>query len=107
MNLRRDLPSTPPRSSDLIGRVLRPWWALTAMALTFAACGAAEPDRFSLTTPGANTGDPNFEPLATLTPLPDAKPSPTPTPTPAAKRKPVTAAEKKVIKGWSEQLRHG
>ena len=62
-------------------------------------------------TPGANTGDPNFEPLATLTPLPNTTASPTPTPTkaktPAAKRKPVTAAEKKVIKGWSEQLRHG
>src|SRR4051794_19977005 len=84
-------------------RMIRPWWALMALALTFAACGAAEPDRLSLRTPGVNTGDPNFTPLPTMTPAA----SPTPTPTAKSKAKRVTKAEKQVIKGWSEELRHG
>src|SRR4051794_10346504 len=88
---------------------IRPWWASAAVALTVAACGA-EPDRYSLRTPGANTGDPNVAPLATTTPGASVTPTPTPTATPkpkAAKKAPVTKAEKRVIKGWSDQLRHG
>jgi hypothetical protein len=87
--------------------IIRPWWALLALALTFAACGAAEPDRLSLRTPGANTGDPNFVPLPTTTPTPSATPTPTATAKPKRKSKPVTKDEKQVIKGWSEELRHG
>src|SRR4051794_27295445 len=84
----------------------RPSWALVALGLTMAACGTAEPDRFSLRTPGANTGDPNVRPLPTTTPAPS--PTPTPTATPKkAKRKPVSPAEKRVIKGWSDSLRRG
>src|SRR4051812_26572009 len=105
MKSRRDITSAPPRSSDLKGRARRPWWALLAMALTFAACGAAEPDRFTLRTPGANTGDPNFVPLTTTTPTPSPKPTPKATATP--KLKPVTKDERQVIKGWSEELRQG
>src|SRR3954447_10528609 len=88
---------------------IRPWWASAAVALTVAACGA-EPDRYSLRTPGANTGDPNVAPLATTTPGASVTPTPTPTATPkpkAAKKAPVTKAEKRVIKGWSDELRHG
>jgi hypothetical protein len=59
-----------------------------------AACGAeAEPNRLDLRTPGANTGAP-------------VETTPVPTPTPEL-RKPVTAAEKRVIKAWSDNLRKG
>ncbi len=74
---------------------MRPWWAITALALVFGACGADEPDRFELRTPGSHPG----EPVA-------AVPA-TPTPTPTASPKPVTQAEKRVIKGWSDTLRRG
>ena len=80
----------------------RPAWALGALGLVVAACGAAEPDRFSLRTPGAVTGHWPPSPIA---------PRPTPEPTPKAqrapKKPPVTSSEKRVIKGWSDELRHG
>jgi hypothetical protein len=69
---------------------MKPSWAIAALGLTLAACGgAAEPDRFSLTTPGAHTGEGN---------------APAPLP---AEVKPVTRAERLVIKGWSDSLRQG
>jgi hypothetical protein len=83
----------------------RPSWALVALGLVFAACGVAEPDRFDQRTPGANTGEP-VVPLPTLTPAPEAtKPEATPTPTPQSKR--VTKAERRIIKAWADELRHG
>jgi hypothetical protein len=69
---------------------MKPSWAIAALGLALAACGgAAEPDRFSLTTPGAHTGE-------------GIAPAPAPT-----EVKPVTRAERMVIKGWSDSLRHG
>jgi hypothetical protein len=69
---------------------MRPSWAIAALGLALAACGgAAEPDRFTLTTPGAHTGEPI---------VPEATPEP---------KRPVTRAERMVIKGWSESLRRG
>ena len=71
----------------------RPACAIVALGFMIAACGtAAEPSRLKLRTPGANTG----APLA-----------PTPVPTPTAKRKPVTKTEERVIRAWSNELRHG
>lgn len=73
---------------------MKPSWAIAVLGLLLAACGGtAEPNRFSLRTPGAHTGDP----------LP-AAPSPTAAPD---QDKPVTRAELLVIKGWSDSLRHG
>ena len=71
------------------------------LALAVAGCGASKPDRFDLRTPGAHTGT---LPAATLPPAPTAAPTRTP-----EKRKlaAVTRDEKRVIKGWSEALRHG
>jgi hypothetical protein len=67
-------------------------WAIAGLALVLAGCGgAAEPNRFDLTTPGAHTGDP--VPQATATPAPDLKK--------------VTRTERRVIKGWSDSLRRG
>jgi hypothetical protein len=67
---------------------MKPSWAIAALGLTLAACGgAAEPDRFSLTTPGAHTGE-------GIAPAPEQV-------------MPVTRAERLVIKGWSDSLRHG
>jgi hypothetical protein len=85
---------------------MRPTWAIAALGLAFAACGAAEPNRFDLTTPGAHTGD--GIPAATSAPNPSKTPKAkaTATPKPSAK-KPVTRAEKRVIKGWSDSLRQG
>jgi hypothetical protein len=69
---------------------MKPSWAIVALGLTLAACGgAAEPDRFSLTTPGAHTGE-----GVAAAPAPE-------------EIKPVTRAERLVIKGWSDSLRHG
>jgi hypothetical protein len=74
------------------------------LGLVLVACGASEPDRFSLRTPGAHTGAP-----AAPTPVPTAVPSVTATPKapPAPKRKPVTNAERRVVRGWSDALRGG
>jgi hypothetical protein len=66
-----------------------------------AGCGAAEPNRFDLRTPGTRTG----APLAQSTPEPAA--TATATATPGPRRKPVTSAERRVVKGWSESLRGG
>jgi hypothetical protein len=85
--------------------------ALVALALLVGACGTAEPDHYSLTTPGVTTGDPNFTPLPTETAAPEATATATATPTPTPKatpaRKPVTKAERRVIKAWADELRHG
>src|SRR4051794_3885864 len=68
-------------------------WAIAVLAVVLAGCGGqAKPDRLDLTTPGVHTGDP--VPAATATPE-------------AAASKPVTRAEKRVIKGWSDSLRRG
>jgi hypothetical protein len=76
---------------------MKPSWAILALGLALAGCGSsAEPDRFSLLTPGAHTGEG----------IPAATASPNPTATPEV-MKPVTRAERMVIKGWSESLRHG
>src|SRR5689334_7518185 len=66
-------------------------WAIAGVALVLAGCGstAKQPDRFDLTTPDSHPGDP----------VPTRTPAPTP--------EPVTAAEKRVIKGWADSLRHG
>jgi hypothetical protein len=66
-------------------------WAIAGVALVLAGCGSAtkEPSRLDLTTPGVHTGE--AVPTATATPTPE----------------PVTAAEKRVIKGWADSLRHG
>jgi hypothetical protein len=69
--------------------------------LALAACGSST-DPLDLKTPGAHTGT---LPTATLAPPPTA------TPTPKAKAKPkparISADERRVIKAWSEALRHG
>jgi hypothetical protein len=57
--------------------------------LLIAACGGEERDRFSLLTPSSD--------------VPMADPTATPTPKP----KPVTSAEKRVIRGWADELRRG
>jgi hypothetical protein len=79
---------------------MRPSWAIAALGLVLAACGGtAEPNRFSLRTPGAHTGAPlAAAPSATATPNATAVPE---------DGKPVTRAERLVIKGWSDSLRHG
>lgn len=81
---------------------MRPTWAIAALGLLLAACGGtAEPDRFSLRTPGANTGE---GPLpATGTPAP----APAPRTAPGPEAKAVTGVERRVIKGWSDSLRGG
>ena len=68
-------------------------WAIAGVALVLAGCGGAadEPNRFDLTTPGVHTGDPVPTATAVETPPPE----------------PVTAAEKRVIKGWADSLRRG
>lgn len=59
--------------------------ALIALGIVIAGCGgASEPDRFALTTPKS--------PASVA---------------PAATPEPVTEAERRVISGWSEELRHG
>jgi hypothetical protein len=72
------------------------------LALALAGCGGSGGDRFDLRTPGTHTG---ALPAATLAPPPTSTPTPKPTPTPAPA--PVTADEKRVIKAWSDALRHG
>jgi hypothetical protein len=72
---------------------------LLALAVTLAACGGTGPDRFDLKTPGAHTG---IGPIVTLAP-----PTPAPSATPAPKVRKVTPEERRIIRAWSEQLRHG
>src|SRR3954447_4360252 len=84
----------------------RVWLAVAALALALSACGAEKPSRFDLRTPEANTGAP-LAPTPIPTPVPAETPTPTPTATPKPKRKPVTKTETAVIRGWSDELRHG
>jgi hypothetical protein len=79
----------------------RPAWVLLALAVLWG-CGAKVENRMALHTPGTRTGDP-----AAAVPLLTATPTPTATATPKPKRPPVTADEKRVIRGWSEALRRG
>jgi hypothetical protein len=77
-----------------------PWFAIVVLGLAVAGCGAEQQqDRFDLRTPRGE------EPAATAAPAETPKASPTAEPTPA--RKPVTRAERKVIRGWSDELRRG
>jgi hypothetical protein len=79
-------------------------WGLVVLAVLLPACGGKDPSRMTLHTPGADTGHP-------LTSFPFANPTPEPTPTPEATPKPeggpVTTDERRVIRGWSDELRHG
>jgi hypothetical protein len=78
---------------------------LLALGVALAACGGSGPDRFALTTPGAHTG---VGPIVTLAPpTPTATATPAAKPKAAAKKQKVTQEEKRVIRAWSEQLRHG
>jgi hypothetical protein len=88
---------------------MKSWRAIAALGLVVAACGSTKPNRLDLTTPGAHTGDPlpavTEAPSATATPTATATASPKATATPDATT--VTAAEKRIIKGWSDSLRDG
>jgi hypothetical protein len=79
-------------------------WGLLALAVLLPACGGKDPSRLTLHTPGVDTGHP-------MTAFPLQNPTPEPTPTPQATPKPeggpVTSDEKAVIRGWSDELRHG
>jgi hypothetical protein len=88
----------------MISIARRPAWALAALALLLCACGSTEPGRLTQRTPGANTGAPaSTFPFKNPTPTPTASPSPTPTP----QGGPVTSEEKRIIRGWADELRHG
>ena len=77
---------------------------LAALALVLAACGGAPVKRTDLRTPEAETGHGvNIFPLVNPTPTPTASPDPTPKP----EGGPVTREEKRIIRGWSEELRAG
>src|SRR3954453_8964032 len=82
--------------------MLRRSSCLLVLAL-LAGCGGAKTNRFDLKTPGVHTG---VGPIVTLAPL---KPTPTATGTPAPAKgaKKVTKEEKRVIRGWADQLPHG
>jgi hypothetical protein len=77
---------------------------VAAFALALAACGGQGESRLTLQTPGADTGHGvNVFPLVNPTPTPTA----TPTATPKPEGGPVTSEEKRIIRGWSEELRAG
>jgi hypothetical protein len=77
---------------------MRRAWAIAVLPLVLAACGSqAKTSRLDLTTPGVHTGDP----------VPEASATATPSATAQATDKPVTRAEKRVMKGWSDSLRRG
>jgi hypothetical protein len=77
---------------------MRRAWVIVALPLVLTACGSqAKTNRLDLTTPGVHTG----------APVPEVTATATPTATPRASAKPVTKAEKRVIKGWSDSLRRG
>jgi hypothetical protein len=87
---------------------MKSWMAIAALGLVVAACGSTESNRFDLTTPGAHTGAPVPEaPSAAATATPDAPATATPEPSPSPSSGKVTAAEKRIIKGWSDSLRNG
>ena len=77
---------------------------VAALALVLAACGSEKTPRTQLHTPGASTGQ-------GVSKFPLVNPTPTPTPTPEATPKPeggpVTSEEKRIIRGWSDELRAG
>src|SRR5690348_6953750 len=67
----------------MLDRMTRRCWLRALLSLTIAGCGGAgEPDRVTRTTPEVP---------------PAAAPAPAP----------VTAAERRVIRGWSDEMRHG
>jgi hypothetical protein len=72
------------------------WAALAVLGLVASACGDGGPGRLDLTTPGAHTGAGSVSTLA-----------PRATATPKAKARPVSRREKRVIRGWADELRHG
>src|SRR3954447_9391423 len=81
----------------------RPSWAIAVLGLVFAACGSvAGQNNLDLTTPGASTGAERA-----VSPQPNAVPDVTPEATPGIVVKPVTKAEQRTIRAWSEELRHG
>jgi hypothetical protein len=71
-------------------------WALGALTLGVCACGGTT-DRFDQKTPPIVAGVPTGTPTPTAT----AKPSPAP------KGAAVTDEELRIIRGWSDELRHG
>jgi hypothetical protein len=82
---------------------MRARWVPPLLGLALVGCGgSAEPDRFDLRTPGAETGAP-LTPTPEPTATPKAKATPTPTPKPRA----VTRDERRVVRGWSDALRRG
>jgi hypothetical protein len=77
---------------------------LAALALLLAACGETPEKRTDLRTPDAETGHGvNIFPLVNPTPTPTASPAATPKP----QGGPVTREEKRIIRGWSQELRAG
>ncbi len=78
-------------------------WGLVAVAVALAGCGGKQANRMTLNTPDTATGHP-------MTSFPVTNPTPTPTPTPEPTPKPqggpVTRDERRVIQGWSDELRH-
>jgi hypothetical protein len=77
---------------------------VAAFALVLAGCGGRQASRMDLHTPGADTGHGvTVFPLVNPTPTPTAKPAPTPKPVGG----PVTSEEKRIIRGWSDELRAG
>src|SRR4051794_39158498 len=82
--------------------IRRSSWLLVVL---LAACGGAKADRFDLKTPGVHTGVGPIVTLAPLTPTPTATAAPTPKPPAGAKA--VTKEEKRVIRGWADELRQG
>jgi len=76
----------------------RPSWAIVGLlGVAIAACGeSGKPDRFDLKTPRVE---------APAAPAPTVTPAATPEATPDPR--PVSAAERRVIRGWSDKLRHG
>ena len=79
-------------------------WALAALGLVSSprAASRRSPIASTCARPGAETGAP-------LTPTPEATATPraTATPEPTPKPQPVTRAERRIIRGWSDALRHG
>jgi hypothetical protein len=77
---------------------------VAALALVLAGCGGRQVNRMELHTPGADTGHGvNAFPLVNPTPTPTPKPAATPKPVGG----PVTSEEKRIIRGWSDELRAG
>src|SRR5262245_66100436 len=79
-------------------------WGLLALAVVLPACGGKDPNRMTLHTPGAAPGH-RWTSFPFENPTPE--PSPKPEATPKPEGGPVTNDEKAVIRGWSDQLRHG